>query len=130
MRPYLSFRSCLQYEPLIGQTLRHDQNAPKKKERTLLGYSIRLYDTSHGMIRQCQRLSTCDHTHAVQSSMRLAQHTRRERTSLAVKESRPEVGSSRKSTRGLVTSASPMLVRFACPPAGTDMSEAPGGVNA
>ena len=37
-------------------------------------------------------------------------------TSLAVNESRPEVGSSRKSTRGLVTSAMPMLTRLACPP--------------
>jgi len=39
-------------------------------------------------------------------------------TSLAVKESRPDVGSSRNSTRGLVTSASPIFVRFAWPPAG------------
>ena len=35
-------------------------------------------------------------------------------TSLAVKESNPEVGSSRKSTRGLVMSAMPTFVRFAC----------------
>jgi len=40
-----------------------------------------------------------------------------ERASAAVKESRPEVGSSMKSTWGLVTSARPMLVRLACPPA-------------
>ena len=37
-------------------------------------------------------------------------------TSLAVKESRPDVGSSRKSTEGLVMSAMAMLVRLACPP--------------
>lgn len=40
-------------------------------------------------------------------------------TSLAVKESRPDVGSSRNSTRGLVTRAMPILVRLHCPPAGT-----------
>mmetsp|Transcript_3984 Transcript_3984/g.8585 ORF Transcript_3984/g.8585 Transcript_3984/m.8585 type:complete len:227 (-) Transcript_3984:161-841(-) len=37
-------------------------------------------------------------------------------TSLAVKESRPLVGSSRNNTMGLVTRAMPMLARFACPP--------------
>ena len=37
-------------------------------------------------------------------------------TSLAVKESRPEVGSSSSRTRGLVTSAHPMLTRLAWPP--------------
>ena len=37
-------------------------------------------------------------------------------TSLAVKESRPEVGSSRNSTFGSDTSAIPMLVRLHCPP--------------
>ena len=40
--------------------------------------------------------------------------TARRRTSCAVYESRPEVGSSRNSTRGLVIMAMPMLVRFAC----------------
>ena len=40
-----------------------------------------------------------------------------QRASLAVKESRPEVGSSSSSTRGLVTSAIPMFVRLHCPPA-------------
>ncbi len=35
-------------------------------------------------------------------------------TSLAVYESSPEVGSSRNSTRGLLTSAMPTFVRFAC----------------
>ena len=53
----------------------------------------------------------CNNTQASVSSAELA------RTSLAVKESRPDVGSSRKSTRGLVTSARPMLVRLLCPPA-------------
>ena len=38
-------------------------------------------------------------------------------TSLAVKESRPEVGSSMKSTFGSDTRAIPMLVRLHCPPA-------------
>ena len=37
-------------------------------------------------------------------------------TLCAVKESRPLVGSSRKSTAGSLISAMPMLVRFACPP--------------
>mmetsp|Transcript_1619 Transcript_1619/g.5371 ORF Transcript_1619/g.5371 Transcript_1619/m.5371 type:complete len:173 (-) Transcript_1619:228-746(-) len=37
-------------------------------------------------------------------------------TSLAVNESRPDVGSSRNSTRGFVMSAIPMFTRFACPP--------------
>lgn len=36
-----------------------------------------------------------------------------------VYESRPEVGSSRKRMRGELMSATPMLVRFACPPAYT-----------
>ncbi len=38
-------------------------------------------------------------------------------TSLAVKESSPEVGSSMNSTLGSDTSAMPMLVRLHCPPA-------------
>ena len=37
-------------------------------------------------------------------------------TSFAIKESRPEVGSSRKITAGFVISARAMLTRFACPP--------------
>ena len=37
-------------------------------------------------------------------------------TSFAVKLSSPDVGSSRKRTRGEVMMAMPMLVRFACPP--------------
>jgi len=37
-------------------------------------------------------------------------------TSLAVYESSPEVGSSRKSTLGSATSAMPMLTRLHCPP--------------
>ena len=36
------------------------------------------------------------------------------RTSLEVKESRPEVGSSKNSTHGLVMSAMPMLTRLHC----------------
>ena len=45
-------------------------------------------------------------------------------TSLAVKESRPEVGSSMKSTLGSDTRAIPMLVRLHCPPAHTHQSAA------
>lgn len=38
-----------------------------------------------------------------------------------VYESRPEVGSSRKRMRGALMSATPMLVRFACPPVDTQV---------